>query len=267
MKNERWKTIETLFHAARELRGEERINFLDTECGVDDAMRRQVEALLRGDEKSDGILNTVGRIAMNTMIGPYEVTGWLGAGGMGEVYRARDPRLSRDVAIKLLLENFASDEIRMHRFGQEARATGQLNHPNILAVYDVGVHAGTPYIVSELLAGQSLRSVLNGGAPPLPKAIDFARQIAEGLAAAHDKGIIHRDIKPDNIFVTSDGRVKILDFGLAKFTQPDDASAKLRRETARRHGDGHRQPHVSGAGSWRNCGSPLRYFQLWRGPL
>ena len=154
---------------------------------------------------------------------------------MGEVYRARDPRLSRDVAIKLILENFATDEIRMHRFEQEARATGQLNHPNILAVYDVGVHAGTPYIVSELLEGQSLRTVLNGGPPPLRKAIDFARQIAEGLAAAHDKGIVHRDIKPDNLFVTSDGRVKILDFGLAKLTQPDDSA---RRDFAARRTPG-----------------------------
>jgi len=236
MKSERWAAIEALFHAARELQGEDRVRFLSKECGGDDAMRGQVEALLRGDERTEGILNTtVPRMAINARIGPYEVTGWIGAGGMGEVYRARDPRLSRDVAIKLLPENFAEDASRMHRFEQEARATGQLNHPNILAVYDVGLQGSTPYIVSELLTGQSLRSMLNGSAVPTRKAIDLARQIADGLAAAHDKGIIHRDIKPDNIFVTSEGRVKILDFGLAKFTQPagDSATVKPRVETQR----------------------------------
>jgi Tol biopolymer transport system component len=159
-------------------------------------------------------------------IGPYEIVGWLGAGGMGEVYRARDSRLGRDVAIKLIPETFAADQSRLHRFEQEARAAGQLNHPNILAVYDVGTHDGAPYIVSELLEGESLRSRLRGAALGLRKAVDYARQTAEGLAAAHDKGIVHRDLKPDNLFITSDGRVKILDFGIAKLTRPDDDSAR-----------------------------------------
>src|SRR6266404_1479927 len=128
-------------------------------------------------------------LTSGTRIGPYEIVGWLGAGAMGEVYRARDPRLGRDVAIKLIPETFAADRSRLHRFEQEARAAGQLNHPNILAVYDVGTHAGAPYIVSELLEGESLRSRLHGGALPSRKAIDYARQIAEGLAAAHDKNI------------------------------------------------------------------------------
>src|SRR6185295_14944835 len=122
---------------------------------------------------------------------------------------------------------FASDASRVQRFEQEARAAGQLNHPNILAVYDVGLHDGTPYIVSELLEGESLRSKLHAGALPPRKAIDYARQTAEGLAAAHDKGIVHRDVKPDNLFITHDGRIKILDFGLAKLTRPgDDDAAK-----------------------------------------
>ena len=159
-------------------------------------------------------------------IGPYEIVGWLGAGGMGEVYRARDPRLGREVAIKLIPEMFATDANRVLRFEQEARAAGQLNHPNILAVYDVGIHAGAPYVVSELLEGESLRSRLQKGALPSRKAIDYARQIAEGLAAAHDKGIVHRDVKPDNLFITSDGRVKILDFGIAKLTRPSDDAAQ-----------------------------------------
>ena len=165
-------------------------------------------------------------VATGTRIGPYEIVGWLGAGGMGDVYRARDPRLGREVAIKLIPETFATDTLRVHRFEQEARAAGQLNHPNILAVYDVGTHAGAPYIVSELLEGESLRSRLQGGALPSRKAVDYARQTAEGLAAAHDKGIVHRDLKPDNLFITSDGRVKILDFGIAKLTRPSDDAAR-----------------------------------------
>jgi Tol biopolymer transport system component len=162
------------------------------------------------------------RIAIGTLIGPYQIVGWLGAGGMGEVYRARDSRLGRDVAIKLIPETFATDTTRVRRFEQEARAAGQLNHPNILAVYDIGLHAGAPYIVSELLEGESLRSRLHEGVVPARKAIDYARQIAEGLAAAHEKNIVHRDVKPDNLFITSDGRIKILDFGIAKLTRPED---------------------------------------------
>jgi Tol biopolymer transport system component len=175
------------------------------------------------------------KTATGTLIGPYEIVGWLGAGGMGEVYRARDSRLGRDVAIKLLPEAFATDATRLNRFEQEARAAGQLNHPNILAVYDVGTHAGAPYIVSELLEGESLRSRLQGGALPPRKAIDCARQMAEGLAAAHDKGIVHRDVKPENLFMTNDGRIKILDFGIAKLTRPSDDMARhigLSTETA-----------------------------------
>ena len=181
-------------------------------------------------------------IVKGVHIGPYEILGWLGAGGMGEVYRALDPRLDREVAIKLIPESFATDASRVRRFEQEARAAGQLNHPSILAVYDVGDHGGAPYIVSELLRGESLRRRLTpvglavSGTPsspeqarpaPLPsrKAIDYARQAAEGLAAAHDKGIVHRDIKPDNLFVTNDGRIKILDFGIAKLTRPNDDGA------------------------------------------
>ena len=165
-------------------------------------------------------------VATGTRVGPYEIVGWLGAGGMGEVYRARDPRLGREVAIKLIPETFATDASRLHRFEQEARAAGQLNHPNILTVFDVGTHEGAPYIVSELLEGESLRSRLREAPPARRKAIDYARQIAEGLAAAHDKGIVHRDLKPDNLFVTSEGRLKILDFGLAKLTQPADDAAR-----------------------------------------
>ena len=161
-------------------------------------------------------------IEIGTIIGHYEIVGWLGAGGMGVVYRARDPRLGRDVAIKLIPETFAVDGNRLQRFEQEARAAGKLNHPNILSVYDIGVHAGAPYIVSELLEGESLRSRLHSGPLPSRKAIEYARQIAEGLAAAHERNIVHRDVKPDNLFITKDGRIKILDFGIAKLTRPGD---------------------------------------------
>jgi serine/threonine protein kinase len=135
---------------------------------------------------------------------------------MGEVYHARDPRLGRDVAIKVLPGTFASDPDRLRRFEHEARASGALNHPNVLVVLDVGTHEGAPYLVSELLEGESLRERLRHGALPLRKALEYGAQIAQGLAAAHEKGIVHRDIKPENLFLTKGGRVKILDFGLAR---------------------------------------------------
>jgi Tol biopolymer transport system component len=143
---------------------------------------------------------------------------------MGEVYRARDPRLGREVAIKVLPASLSKDADRLRRFEQEARAAGILNHPNITAVYDIGAHEDAPYVVTELLEGETLRSRLAGGAVPVRKAIDYALQIAHGLAAAHEKGIVHRDLKPENLFLTKDGRVKILDFGLAKLTQAEGES-------------------------------------------
>src|SRR5436305_2645100 len=158
-------------------------------------------------------------------IGPYQVTGQIGAGGMGEVYRAHDGRLNRDVAIKVLPASFSSDPDRLQRFAQEARAAAALNHPNILAIYDIGEWNGAPYIVSELLQGETLRDRLRSGSLPTRKAIDYALQLTRGLAAAHDKGIAHRDLKPENIFLTEDGRVKILDFGLAKLTRPEHSDS------------------------------------------
>src|ERR671936_634265 len=158
-------------------------------------------------------------VIAGTRLGPYEILAPLGAGGMGEVYRARDSRLGREVAIKVLPAAFSSDADRLRRFEQEARAAGMLNHPNILTIYDVGTHEGSPYIVSELLDGETLRGRLGGAALPLRRAVDYAIQIARGLAAAHEKGIVHRDLKPENLFVTTDERVKILDFGLAKLKE------------------------------------------------
>ncbi len=151
-----------------------------------------------------------------TKLGPYEIISPIGAGGMGEVYRARDTRLGREVALKVLPESFSRDADRLRRFEQEARAVAALNHPNILAIHDIGEQNGAPFIVSELLEGNTLRAELEHGALSPRKASDYAVQIAQGLAAAHDKNIIHRDLKPENIFISREGRVKILDFGLAK---------------------------------------------------
>jgi serine/threonine protein kinase/Tol biopolymer transport system component len=150
----------------------------------------------------------------------YEILEQIGSGGMGEVYRARDERLSREVAVKVLPSSLLGDPDRLRRFEQEARATGQLNHPNILAVYDTGEHEGVPFVVTELLEGETLRERTSGSPMPVRKTLDLAAQTASGLAAAHRKGIVHRDLKPDNLFITGDGRVKILDFGLAKLLLP-----------------------------------------------
>ena len=162
-------------------------------------------------------------IPLGTRLGPYEIVGPLGAGGMGEVFRARDTRLGRDVAIKVLPGEFAADPERLRRFEQEARAVAALSHPSILALFDVGTHEGVPYLVTELLEGESLRDRLNAGSLPVRRAVEIAIQIAQGLAAAHGKGIVHRDLKPANVFVTNDGPVKILDFGIAKLASPRSA--------------------------------------------
>ena len=167
-----------------------------------------------------------------TELGPYKIDGLLGAGGMGEVYHARDGRLGRRVAVKVIPAIFATDHERLRRFEQEARAAAALNHPGVLAVYDVGVHQGAPYLVTELLEGVSLRDKLNAEHLSIQKAIDYGGQIALALAAAHDKGIVHRDIKPDNLFITTADRVKILDFGLAKLTARElDADGTIAERT------------------------------------
>jgi Tol biopolymer transport system component len=166
-------------------------------------------------------------LAAGTRLGPYEILAPLGSGGMGEVYRARDPRLDREVAIKILPASFSRDSERLRRFEQEARAAGALNHPNILAVFDIGTHEGAPYLVTELLDGTTLRERIRNGAMPARKAIEYAVQIVRGLAAAHGRGIVHRDLKPENIFVCRDGHIKILDFGLAKLTTVEAQDATL----------------------------------------
>ncbi len=160
-------------------------------------------------------------VTVGTNLGPYKIIARLGAGGMGEVYRASDARLGRDVAIKVITADFSRDDTRTRRFEQEARAAGARNHPNVCAIFDIGTHEDSPFVVMELLEGMSLRARLNQGPIPARKAIDWVAQAAHGLAAAHEKGIIHRDLKPENLFLTKDGRIKVLDFGLAKLTRPE----------------------------------------------
>jgi Tol biopolymer transport system component len=161
-------------------------------------------------------------LTSGTKLGPYEIVSPAGAGGMGEVYRARDARLGRDVAIKVLPEALANDDDRLRRFEQEARTIAALNHPNILGIHDIGAHDGAPFLVSEFLEGQTLREKVVSGPLPVRRAIEYALGIAQGLAAAHEKGIVHRDLKPENVFVTREGRIKVLDFGLAKLVRPEE---------------------------------------------
>ncbi|HUP65944.1 MAG TPA: serine/threonine-protein kinase, partial [Thermoanaerobaculia bacterium] len=169
-------------------------------------------------------------LSTGTLISHYEILEQIGAGGMGEVYRARDSRIRRDVALKVLPRALADDPDRIRRFEQEALAAGMLNHPNVTIVFEAGTHEATPFLVTELLEGLPLRDLLRSRIPTR-RAVDYASQLASGLAAAHAKGIVHRDLKPENVFVLNDGRIKILDFGLAKLHEPsvgseDDTQAR-----------------------------------------
>src|SRR5512135_1501757 len=160
-------------------------------------------------------------LSAGTCLGPYEILSPLGAGGMGEVYRARDTRLGRDVAIKVLPPEFAADRNRIARFEQEARAASALDHPNVISIFDIGSAGETVYIAMTLVDGRSLRDAMDSGPIPLKKLLDVAAQIADGLAKAHATGIVHRDLKPENVMLSRDGFVKILDFGLAKLVRPE----------------------------------------------
>lgn len=229
--SQRFERIENLFQQALDLRPEERGPFLDTACAGDRELRSEVESLLEHDGDSEqwmtealqgtvqSFFETVS-IKPGTRLGDYDIQKLIGAGGMGEVYGARDTRLAREVAIKVLPSGLKYHPDRLRRFEQEARAAAALNHPNILAVHQMGFYEGAPYVVSELLDGRTLHELMKHGPLPWRNAIEYGVQIARGLAAAHGKGITHRDLKPENLFVTKDGHVKILDFGLAKLSDP-----------------------------------------------
>jgi len=222
----RWRQIESVFNAAHEKSAEERAGFLDEACSGDSAIRREVDSLLASEDLAAGFLESDGTrvplppagepVSPGERIGPYTVGDLLGAGGMGRVYRAYDKRLDRHVAIKFLPQIRADDPAAQQRFGREARAASALNHPNICTVYDVGEFQGRPFLVMEVLEGQSLKDRIGGRPVPLPELSAVSRQVCAALAAAHGKHIVHRDVKPANIFVTQSGQVKILDFGLAK---------------------------------------------------
>jgi eukaryotic-like serine/threonine-protein kinase len=211
MKPEQWQQAREVLADALELKPEDRPAFLDRVCSSDNSLRREVERLLSssGEAQSSFLQSSALRVTLmpGAKLGEYEVQKLIGSGGMGEVYRARDTRLGRDVAIKVLPSFLSQDPDRLRRFEQEARAAAALNHPNILAVFQMGAYEGAPYLVSELLEGGTLREHLVRGPMPLRKAIDCGVQIARGLAAAHEKGIVHRDLKPENLFVTKDGVV------------------------------------------------------------
>src|SRR5512135_3683783 len=177
-------------------------------------------------------------LSAGTRLGPYEILSPLGAGGMGEVYRARDSKLKREVAIKVLPQSLAADTDALARFEREALAVAALSHPNILAIFDFGTHEGTAYAVTELLEGETLRGKLDTGPIAQKQAVDYALQVARGLSAAHEKGVVHRDLKPENLFVTKDGHLKILDFGLAKKVEAVAAEEQTSADT----GSGHTAP-------------------------
>lgn len=228
---ERWQKVRDLLEQALELAPEKRSRFLDVACSSDPALRSEVQSLLSSDEQArTSFLETPpvlpAALSAGTRLGDYEIVCQIGSGGMGVVYRARDTRLGRDVAIKVLPAHLSSDASRLKRFEQEAQSAAALNHPNILAVYQLGSYQGAPYLVSELLEGETLREHLKHGLLSQERAMDYAQQIADGLSAAHERNIIHRDLKPENLFITNDNRIKILDFGLAKLAEADSGSAE-----------------------------------------
>ncbi len=227
MSNERWRRIEEICHDALERTPDRRAAFVRDACAGDEVLRGEVESLLANQSRADALGTGLGirdsGLGMSTteligkQIGVYRIDSLLGAGGMGEVYRARDTKLGRDVAIKVLPGDFASDPERLSRFQREARVLASLNHPHIGAIHGFEESSGIAALVLELVEGPTLAERIEKGPVSMDDALKIARQIAEALDAAHEKGIIHRDLKPANIKLTADGQVKVLDFGLAKF--------------------------------------------------
>ncbi len=240
-----WLRITDLFDQAMTLGPKERIAFLDEACQGDNVLRQQVERLVKSDEKSGDFLessafavapelltNEGGRASVGELIGHYRIEALIGIGGMGEVYLARDERLGRKVALKLLADSLTTDETQLSRFKNEARTASALNHPNILTVYEIGTEGNVQFIATEFIEGMTLRASLEHGKISPRQAVEIATQVASALAAAHDAGVIHRDIKPENIMLRPDGYVKVLDFGIAKLIEQKLASNDTTETTA-----------------------------------
>src|SRR5262245_40150392 len=233
MKPDRWRQVDQLFQSALERAPEERAAFISEVCDGDDSLRREVEALLAADGKAGSLIEApayavvapliVGDDAQSLLgktIGHYQIISLIGKGGMGEVYRARDTKLDRAVALKILPEAMSVDGERMRRFSREAKAASALNHPNVAHIYEIGEAEGVNFIAMEYVEGQTLAAKINGQPLEINEIIEIGSQIADALDEAHRKGITHRDLKPANVMLNERGQVKVLDFGLAKVAQP-----------------------------------------------
>jgi eukaryotic-like serine/threonine-protein kinase len=241
--NERWNRVDQLLQSALEQEPAQRAAFLREACAGDESLLREVESLLRSHEQAGDFLerSTIevavekpverAGLFVGRRIGPYELLSLLGSGGMGEVYRAIDTRLKRFIAIKFLPADSSLDEKRLQYFEREARLASALNHPNIVTIYDIGRSEFGPYIAMELVEGKTLRDTLADSPLPMKRVLQVAAQVADGLAKAHAAGIFHRDLKPENLMITSDGLVKILDFGLAKLAPVPDHAAQSTKDT------------------------------------
>src|SRR5215472_9052849 len=244
MKPERWEKVIDLFQSALERVPEERAAFLDESCHDDQEMRHEVESLLSSHERAENFIEVPAFEAapefvpddnadalIGKLIGHYRIESLIGVGGMGKVYLARDERLGRKAAVKLLPDSLTTDETQLSRFKNEARTASALNHPNILTVYEIGTEGHAQFIATEFIEGATLRASLARGRINLQRAIEIAVQVASALAAAHDAGVVHRDIKPENIMLRPDGYAKVLDFGIAKLSEQTPASDHHRGET------------------------------------
>src|SRR6187401_1516328 len=244
MKPERWKQVNDLFQSAVERAPGERAAFLDESCYGDEGMRREVESLLTSHERAENFIelpafevapelvtNDKAGALVGKLIGHYRIESLIGVGGMGEVYLARDERLGRKAALKLLPHSLTTDEAQLSRFKNEARSASALNHPNILTVYEIGAEGNRQFIATEFIEGMTLRASLACGRMNLHAALEIAVQVASALAAAHETGVVHRDIKPENIMLRPDGYAKVLDFGIAKLTEQRLASDDHKVET------------------------------------
>src|SRR6266536_6246548 len=244
MKAERWKQVNDLFLSAVERAPGERVAFLDEACHGDEGLRCEVESLLTSHERSENFIelpafevapelltNDKTVALVGKVIGHYRIESLIGVGGMGEVYLARDERLGRKAALKLLPDSLTADETQLSRFKNEARSASALNHPNILTVYEIGAQGKVQFIATEFIEGVTLRTALVSGRMSAQRALEIAVQVASALAAAHDAGVVHRDIKPENIMLRPDGYVKVLDFGIAKLTEQRRTSDDHRVET------------------------------------